>query len=320
MSLAITGGVLAGAGAIGGAVIGADASGKASSQQIAADQKAAAQNRQDQAPFLAAGQSAVQDLSTGSQPGGKFSTPFTMADATNSTAETYAQQQASMASQNSAAARGGLIGSNEQQELQTNAAGIASQYEGQAFNQWLQGRQQQINVDQSLAGEGLQSASNVDSTNTNLAVGAGNAAAAGTIGSANAVSGGASALTSQLTTLSQLFGNSPTTSYTTPNADGSYNNPTGGGGEGIGVNADGSGAGAELGGAATAGDYSDRRLKTNVKRVGKTDSGVPIYSYQMKSGGPFKMGVMADELEKSNPRAVSRDMNSLMMVDYRRVH
>jgi Chaperone of endosialidase len=314
MSLGITGAVIGGAATIGSTILGANASKSASQDQINAANAANAQQRKDQAPWTTAGGTAVTQLAQETQPGGVYGpdATFTMADAQNSDAETYAQKQALNASEASAAARGGLIGTGEQNELMTNAAGIASQYQNQAFNQWLASRQQSINAQQSLAGEGLSGAQNVADTGANLTVGAGNAAAAGTIGAANAITGGVSSLGSQLTTLSQLFGSSSgTPSYTTPNANGSYNNPVGSG-EGIDPN-------GYLGGAATAGDYSDERLKTDIRRVGKTDDDVPIYTYRMKSGGPFKMGVMAQDIEKSNPRAVTRDSQGLKMLDYRLV-
>lgn len=50
---------------------------------------------------------------------------------------------------------------------------------------------------------------------------------------------------------------------------------------------------------------SDRRLKTNVKLVGQLPNGVNIYTYQYITGGPFQMGVMADELVKVIPEAVT---------------
>lgn len=64
---------------------------------------------------------------------------------------------------------------------------------------------------------------------------------------------------------------------------------------------------------------SDARLKTGVKRVGQTDSGVPIYTYRMKWGGPVLMGVMAQELEKVNPGAVTQHPLGYKMVDYGQV-
>lgn len=49
---------------------------------------------------------------------------------------------------------------------------------------------------------------------------------------------------------------------------------------------------------------SDKRLKKNIKLVGKTDGGTNIYTYNYVWGGPTQMGVMAQEVEKDNPEAV----------------
>ena len=49
---------------------------------------------------------------------------------------------------------------------------------------------------------------------------------------------------------------------------------------------------------------SDRRLKTNIQKVGKLDNGLTVYAYTYKTGGPAMLGLMADEVEKVNPNAV----------------
>lgn len=48
-------------------------------------------------------------------------------------------------------------------------------------------------------------------------------------------------------------------------------------------------------GVQAASLFSDRRLKTDIKRVGATDSGIPVYTYRYGGSGPFHMGIMADE-------------------------
>lgn len=60
---------------------------------------------------------------------------------------------------------------------------------------------------------------------------------------------------------------------------------------------------------------SDRRAKTDIKKVGKTDDGQNVYSYRYKSGGPIQIGLMAQEVEKEHPEAVI-DMGGVKMVDY----
>lgn len=62
--------------------------------------------------------------------------------------------------------------------------------------------------------------------------------------------------------------------------------------------------------------FSDERLKTNIKRIGATDEGQPIYSYNYIWGGPTQVGVMAQE---SPADAVSVHDSGYLMVDYSRV-
>mgnify|MGYP000173890359 CR=1 FL=1 len=60
---------------------------------------------------------------------------------------------------------------------------------------------------------------------------------------------------------------------------------------------------------------SDRRIKDDVKKVGKTDDGQPIYSFRYKQGGPIQMGLMAQEVEKKKPGAV-KTVKGIKFVDY----
>jgi hypothetical protein len=57
-----------------------------------------------------------------------------------------------------------------------------------------------------------------------------------------------------------------------------------------------------LGGAAIT--ASDRRLKTNIKRVGTTPGGAPVYEYNYIWGGPRQRGVMAQDIAFTQPWAV----------------
>lgn len=63
---------------------------------------------------------------------------------------------------------------------------------------------------------------------------------------------------------------------------------------------------------------SDRRLKTSIQRVGTLDSGLAVYTFRYKAGGPTVMGVMADEVEKVSPHAVHKRAidNEFDAVDY----
>lgn len=60
---------------------------------------------------------------------------------------------------------------------------------------------------------------------------------------------------------------------------------------------------------------SDRRLKTDIKRVGTTDGGTPIYTYRYVWGGPMQMGVMAQDV----PEAAHMHESGYLMVNYAEV-
>lgn len=74
------------------------------------------------------------------------------------------------------------------------------------------------------------------------------------------------------------------------------------------------GAAVDIGSKAIM--YSDRRLKDDVRRVGKTDDGQNIYSYRYKDGGGMHLGLMAQEVEKRKPEAVTKDAFGFRRVDY----
>jgi len=70
------------------------------------------------------------------------------------------------------------------------------------------------------------------------------------------------------------------------------------------------------GGAAAF--FSDKRLKTDIKKVGKTEGGLPIYTYKYKGDNRTQMGVMAQDVEKKTPKAVS-EVGGFKAVDYKLV-
>ena len=67
-------------------------------------------------------------------------------------------------------------------------------------------------------------------------------------------------------------------------------------------------------GSAAIMAFSDRRLKSNVKRVGTHALGIGLYEYDIF--GERQRGVMADEVEKVLPSAVSTHESGFKMVDY----
>lgn len=63
--------------------------------------------------------------------------------------------------------------------------------------------------------------------------------------------------------------------------------------------------------------FSDRRLKRNITRISTTHNGLGLYHYQYVWGGPFQIGVMADEVEKIKPDAVET-VGGYKVVDYKK--
>lgn len=60
---------------------------------------------------------------------------------------------------------------------------------------------------------------------------------------------------------------------------------------------------------------SDRRLKTDIERIGALANGLPVYSFRYIWGGPAHIGLMAQDVEQVNPDAVI-DMGGFKAVDY----
>ena len=75
-----------------------------------------------------------------------------------------------------------------------------------------------------------------------------------------------------------------------------------------------------LGGAALGapkGTFSDRRLKSNIVRLGTHPIGIGIYEYDIFGGR--QIGVMAQELLEVMPDAVHQHSSGYLMVDYGRL-
>ncbi len=60
---------------------------------------------------------------------------------------------------------------------------------------------------------------------------------------------------------------------------------------------------------------SDRRLKENIKRIGRTPKGIPLYRFNYIGSNTVYIGPMADEVERAMPEAV-RDIGGFKAVDY----
>jgi hypothetical protein len=167
--------------AVSGAVQ-ADGARKAAHKQQDAAARAEQTQLDMQKPALEARDWSLGELRDGLQAGGRFNQPFTMADATNSEAEQHALKQGTQAIENSAASRGGLLGTNTLHDLTKFSQGNAAQFQNQAFNQWLAERQQSLAPLQSMAQLGQTAVTGVADNVSNLQLASGNASAAGIIG------------------------------------------------------------------------------------------------------------------------------------------
>lgn len=68
--------------------------------------------------------------------------------------------------------------------------------------------------------------------------------------------------------------------------------------------------------AASAGAFSDRRLKTNIRKVGEFADGLGRYVWTYIWGGPEQEGVMADEVERLRPWALGARVGGFQTVHY----
>ena len=60
---------------------------------------------------------------------------------------------------------------------------------------------------------------------------------------------------------------------------------------------------------------SDRRVKENISQVGSLDNGLPVYLFNYKGGNTPQIGLMAQDVEKVNKKAVV-EINGIKMVNY----
>ncbi|OWO91192.1 hypothetical protein B5E41_27680 [Rhizobium esperanzae] len=80
-----------------------------------------------------------------------------------------------------------------------------------------------------------------------------------------------------------------------------------------------SGSGSDSGGSDPGGGdpgWSDRRLKTDIRRLGTSPAGIPIYAFRYIWGGPLFVGTMAQDLLLIRPDVLSQDATGYYTVDY----
>lgn len=260
-ALAITG-LLSGIGSIVGSGVQAHAASTAADQQAQSareglqfQEQVYGDQKQNEAPFVQAGQTSIQELMKQLQNGtfgpnsiaapASFKAP-TLADAQQTPGYQFQLKQGLQAIDQGAAARGGLNSGATQQSEQQYGSNLADTTYGNIFNQALStynaglsdyqaklaGQSQAFNqlaapagIGQTAAGQINQVGSSTAGNVGNLLTQIGNSQAAGTVGTANAINGGISGVTNagtQSYLLSQLF---PQQSFNWNNVDPSKLNP-----------------------------------------------------------------------------------------------
>lgn len=189
---------VAGAVVVSGAM-GANAAGKAGESQAAATGQAAQlsneqfqQTRQDQMPWLKAGERALGKLE-----GAVDYTPFGMDQFQADPGYAFRLKEGQKALDAQAAARGGLISGNALRAAVGYGQEMGSQEYTNAFNRYQQERAAKLQPLQSLAGVGQTTAANLGAAGAanagamgNYLTGGAAARAAGQVGAANAFTGG----------------------------------------------------------------------------------------------------------------------------------
>ena len=184
---------------VGSALIGGSAAKSAAKTQSAAADRAAElqneqfqQTRQDQMPWLKAGEGALNKLI-----GAVDYQKFGMDQFQQDPGYAFRLSEGQKALDRSAAARGGLISGGALRAAQRYGQDMGSQEYQNAFNRYQTERNAMLNPLQSLAGVGQTTATNLGTMGAanaanvgNLITGGAAAEAAGRVGQANAITGG----------------------------------------------------------------------------------------------------------------------------------
>lgn len=80
------------------------------------------------------------------------------------------------------------------------------------------------------------------------------------------------------------------------------------------------GLGSLIGPAASLIAASDRRLKTNIEKIGQLVNGLPVYLFTYINSGIQTIGVMADEVRKLVPEALGPKVGKYDTVNYGKLY
>jgi len=188
---------------VGSSLIGANAAGSAASAQAGAANRAAdlqnaqyQQTRQDQMPWMQAGQTALNALT----PLATNYQKFGMDQFTQDPGYQFRLSEGLKQLGHTAGARGGLISGQTLKGIQDYAQNSASNEYTNAFNRYQTERNAQLNPLQSLAGVGQTTAAQLGQQGAANAANVGNLMTGGAAAQAAGMVGGANALTSGLGT------------------------------------------------------------------------------------------------------------------------
>lgn len=188
---------------VGSSLIGASASRSAAGAQAAAADRAAQlqneqyyQTREDQMPWLKAGEQALNKL----VPLATEYTPFGMSQFQADPGYGFRMSEGMKALERSAAARGGLLSGATLKGIQRFGQDLGSQEYQNAFNRYQTERAARLQPLQSLAGVGQTTAQQLGQAGQTMASNVGEALTSGAAARASGYVGGANALTQGLGT------------------------------------------------------------------------------------------------------------------------
>ncbi len=188
---------------VGSSLIGASASKSAAGTQAAAADRAAQlqneqyyQTREDQMPWLKAGEQALNKL----VPLATEYTPFGMSQFQADPGYGFRMSEGMKALERSAAARGGLLSGATLKGIQRFGQDLGSQEYQNAFNRYQTERAARLQPLQSLAGVGQTTAQQLGQAGQTMASNVGEALTSGAAARASGYVGGANALTQGLGT------------------------------------------------------------------------------------------------------------------------
>ena len=268
----------------------AQTSAEASNRAAELEQKIYQENVARQQPFLQTGTEFFNQLAALQRGGPEAAQKFLQMDPGYG----FRFAEGAKALERSAAARGNLLSGNTGRALQAYGQNLASQEYGAAYNRLAGLANIGPQAAGIMSGLGQQYAGNVGNIYTRQGDVAANAALAR--GSAYQRAG------SDISSLTGRFygpqGYGQRTNYLAPEGPASL--------------------------AATPYDYgvdlqySDARLKTNVRKIDTRADGLGVYEFNYVWGGPKHIGLMAHEVQALYPDAVS-ERDGYLMVDYRKV-